>query len=230
MRRAAKNPFVDCDAAIEALLEMLTPDLGVQKRIAEAQIRSLLGEKLSYFDDDDLLELIDLLQTRSSLNDMRRILQEYAPLGMMWWQSTVHVWPAFFLMGNPQFVKDVKFVHWTNAEDDIAFQGFRGRVTPSKLTATRVVADFEVVGNGYIFAYPLHVGDDPYATVLGDTDLGASFSARIDGVASQALRFNASWDAGEEQLIVPVKCIQPDIIITPTEGMWDLSEFLLDDL
>jgi hypothetical protein len=27
MSRTVKNPFVDCDAAIEALLEMLTPDL-----------------------------------------------------------------------------------------------------------------------------------------------------------------------------------------------------------
>ena len=218
MYRSRHNPFSACEEALGELLKVIEPDLSVQKRIAEDHILSQMGGHW-YWDDDELERINQLLQEAQSLEGMRAVLETHARPSMSG-IAAYSIWPAYFLMQTPEVLEDVEFIHWARAADKISKEGFRGRLTPSKMTATPVLPDFEELNNGYIFAYQ---ADKLYedTVVGGPKDEGSEV---IKGFATYALRFNFIPDRNEEQLIIPVKCIRNFKHITSDE-IYDLSAF-----
>lgn len=216
MRHPRTNPFSTCEEALTELLKVIEPSLDTQKRIAEDHILSQMGRHW-YWDDEELEYINQHLQAAQSLEDMRVTLETHAR-PFMSGSAAYSIWPAYFLMQNPAVLEDVEFVHWTTAVSAISEEGIRGRATPSKMTATRAMPDFEVLGNGYIFAYQ---ADDLYSdTVVG----GAGYEGLVEGFATRALRFNFIPDLNEEQLIIPVKCIR-NFKVATQKNRFDLSEF-----
>jgi hypothetical protein len=221
MKPYLDNPyphFVDCNEAFHALLDLFEEDLDIQREITIDHIKSFLGKNDSCYADSELLHLINKVKEAQSLSDIREALDSENNDA---YKCDYKLYPPKFIMHDLEVLQDVEFIHWTPFTDKIMSEGFRGRATPHKQTLTRLIPDFSILGNGYIFAYTADLAMDK--TVVGGTH--GSIASYIKGVATHALQFELESDKGDVQLIIPVKCIEEGFKVeTPPMPDW-MSEF-----
>jgi len=197
-----KNPyphFMDCTEALTALIAIFSDDVEDQKRLTIEHVNSLKSGPYGRLYDDETLERIILgVRKAKTLEGILKVLSRNANVPDL--QDII--FPAVFLMENVELVTEVDFIHWTYYTSEIAEEGIRGRATPHKQTMTRQIEDFQILGNGYIFAYP--AGQLEASTIVG----GSGGKGYIRGYATHAVGFNFIPDDGEYQLLIPVKCIE----------------------
>lgn len=196
MNHYRSNPypnFVDCDEALTALLAEFVDDINFQKMRTLEMVDSLKKNPRNYtYSLDELQAIEKLVQNTHNLEQLESVLQA-AGKGML-------IKPIKFLTRNVEILRNVRFRHYTTEMGSISIEeeGFRGRATPSKQTLTRVIEDFSILDNGYIFAYEDSVR-------FGDTVVSSDHF--IEGTATHAVAFDFEPDGYERQLIIPVTCI-----------------------
>jgi len=156
-------------------------DLPIDERLRDLRSMVLFYEELSNVVDYDELEACKLKVPGSSASHY--LFKELPPWGMMLDLEEITV-PFEFKHYIPKYrVKAIRK------------EGFFGRATPHRMTLTRLVQDFYIKDNGYIFAYE-----------KGQQDVVVEFGGKLEGTSERALKFLFLPD-GEVQYIIPVKCI-----------------------
>ena len=186
------EPYEDCDDAIAAILAEFTDDVEFQKKRATSLAIDRYSETSVTLAQTE--RLMDRIEAATSLDELRRIINRHVSATNL---HQLAVMPIRLISDNVQVVRDIEFAHFTSKAGaaSIMDRGFKGRMTPHRQTLTRMVPDFKLEGDGYIFAYPR----DRIGAVRNDY--------MIVGEASQAISFYFHPDH-EHQLIIPVKCIE----------------------
>lgn len=197
MRYSNPHPnYVDCDDALQDLINVVTPDLEIQRAYQlenlkdfKSEVNHPFSDYSEFYEEDDVDEMIKQVLGAKNLDEMRRIdiPETFRPL--------------YFLTEDVEVLDSVEFAHTMPSDraESIRKSTLYGRATPHKMTLTREVEDFYIGDNGFIFAYELGTFINEHVVVR--------FSAYLKGVAEKALRFYFIPD-GEYQLIVPVRCIE----------------------
>ena len=187
-----QEPYEDCDDAIEAIFAEFTDDVEFQRKRAIKLALDRYSETRVTLDQTE--HLIDRLEAANSLSDLRRVINRHVADTEL---IQLAVMPIRLISDRVRVVRNVEFVHFTSKSGatSIMERGFKGRMTPHRQTLTRMVPDFTLEGDGYIFAYP----HDEVGSVRNNY--------KIVGEASQAISFYFHPDH-ERQLIIPVKCIE----------------------
>jgi hypothetical protein len=197
LRQNEREVFENCDDAISALLAEFSDDLDFQKSRAKSAIWD--AAKTYYeFSVGKFARIVEGVDSARTLAELDDYLSSFVRSHNM---RDSAIKPIKFLAENVRVLEDVRFIHFAQDEsiaEQIGAEGFKGRVTPRRMTLTRVIYDFEILGNGYIFAYP-------YSAKYEDTVVKSDYI--VYGEADRALAFDFIPDGGESQLIVPVKCI-----------------------
>lgn len=130
--------------------------------------------------------------------------------------------PPAVLMREFSIVENVEFLHFVPKyrAASIKSQGLYGRATPSRLTATRLIPDVQIKGNGFIFAYEPNL-------ITNETVV--FYTTQVRGIASQALKLYYIADE-EYQLIVPIKCIEQKSLVIEPNPIYAASPFLAQRL
>lgn len=193
------NPYpdyVDCDDAFQDLINVVTPDLEIQRAYQlenlkdfKSEVNHPFSDYSELYEEDDVDEMIIQVSEARSLDEMRRvdIPETFRPLYFLTEDVTA--------LGNVAFAHTLPF----DRAESIRKSTLYGRATPHKMTLTREVEDFYIGDNGFIFAYEL-------GTFINEPVV-VRFSAYLKGVAEKALRFYFMPD-DEYQLIVPVRCVE----------------------
>lgn len=188
---------MNCDEAFQDLLQVLEPNLELQKAYLlenlwefKNEVNHPFSDYSEFFDEDDVDQLIFAVSKANSLDE---IPHSEIPATFL---------PPYFLFKDVEVLNNVPFVHtmpYARAES-IRKSTLYGRATPKKLVLTRSIEDFYIAGNGYIFAYEL-------SEFSNHESLAVKFSSHIKGYTEKALKFFFVPDE-EYQLIVPIKCIE----------------------
>jgi hypothetical protein len=203
--------FVDCDEAIGALIaELCNEDVDALKsemiellnQAKDENFQEITGDLL---DHSAIRKIESMLISVRTVKELEDLISDLKTENI--WNASIqkYLLPSRFLVSNVRIEKDFDCVHYTNM--DFAFSenivsDVLGRATPSRLLMTGSMIDFELQGNGYIFAYPKGRG-----SWLENLNFEPNFKYVIKMRVRTCIAFHHNFDS-DVQCIVPLKCVE----------------------